>query len=946
VTPELARRALSAFLQVPPHAAFLPASERERRAAALLEAFTGSEAIPDDARRAHRLALGANRPDLPEAAQAVTFATAPVLTHPLSHHDPLTLELPDRAADGTSLDRHVLDAARRLAEPFGGDPVPTYLAAWRWLPDALRAAETEKVPLGALWDVLPADPSTPDHTLADQMSATAALAVAGAQPAFLVFAVGPVQGFIAQARSTRDLWVGSYLVAWLSWHAIRAMADAFGPSALLYPSLRGQPLVDAWLGQRGAPAPANARPAPEPVRRVAAFPNKLLALVPAVEAGAVANTAVEAVRAAWRGLGRGVREYLTTRTGIGPDADVWERQLDQQLETTWVSLPWAAGGEEESWVGHVRALLGPGALSDVERTLAAYAGAGPFAPNPGSYYAPAHGLAQRAFDARKLTRTFEPAAEPGFKCTLCGLRAPMLGSNASYRDQRSVWRQQAAALGRPELLDPSGNERLCAVCLTKRVVPEIGLIKEALGAGAPAFPSTSTLATLPFRRALLAGLGASTPLAEAATALVDSLDELRKHSNSLNATVRIDRSTLGSFERYLQTVPAALKPLAIRLLSFDGEWLLPETYERRRTQARADQAPPALLEALDVAQRSLAYLLAVAHGAGLRRPSSYYAILLLDGDHMGRWVSGEQHQATLADVLHPHACAVVQADPAWAAALGERRLFTPATHTALAAILRDFALWVVPETVEVGHEGRVVYAGGDDVLAVLPADRALGALADLRRRYQSAFLGRDGGGAIVEALLRVPRPDLAVFRGMGPDATASAGLLFAHHLLPLGLALEEARRLEKRAKGEGGRDAVAIGVARRSGLDPELVLVSKHDRGAVTIQALLADVRQVLGGAADDAAGGAAQLPYRLRELAVTLAGLGNADACRSAVAALAKRHVRDEDGRRRLLAVYDALARAPQPARSPDADGLSAAPPVEQLVSVLRLARFLEAEA
>jgi hypothetical protein len=27
--------------------------------------------------------------------------------------------------------------------------------------------------------------------------------------------IGPVQDFIAQARSTRDLWSGSYLLSWL-----------------------------------------------------------------------------------------------------------------------------------------------------------------------------------------------------------------------------------------------------------------------------------------------------------------------------------------------------------------------------------------------------------------------------------------------------------------------------------------------------------------------------------------------------------------------------------------------------------------------------------------------------------------------------------------------------------------------------------------------------------
>ncbi len=35
--------------------------------------------------------------------------------------------------------------------------------------------------------------------------------------------IGPVQDFIAQARSTRDLWSGSYLLSWLMAAAINAL---------------------------------------------------------------------------------------------------------------------------------------------------------------------------------------------------------------------------------------------------------------------------------------------------------------------------------------------------------------------------------------------------------------------------------------------------------------------------------------------------------------------------------------------------------------------------------------------------------------------------------------------------------------------------------------------------------------------------------------------------
>ena len=39
--------------------------------------------------------------------------------------------------------------------------------------------------------------------------------------AFLAFSLGPVQSFIESAVSLRDLWSGSYILSWLTWHAMK-----------------------------------------------------------------------------------------------------------------------------------------------------------------------------------------------------------------------------------------------------------------------------------------------------------------------------------------------------------------------------------------------------------------------------------------------------------------------------------------------------------------------------------------------------------------------------------------------------------------------------------------------------------------------------------------------------------------------------------------------------
>ena len=61
--------------------------------------------------------------------------------------------------------------------------------------------------------------------------------------------IGPVQDFIAQARTTRDLWSGSYLLSWLMATGLSKLAERLGGNsaakgAIIFPSVEAQPLFD------------------------------------------------------------------------------------------------------------------------------------------------------------------------------------------------------------------------------------------------------------------------------------------------------------------------------------------------------------------------------------------------------------------------------------------------------------------------------------------------------------------------------------------------------------------------------------------------------------------------------------------------------------------------------------------------------------------------------
>ena len=205
------------------------------------------------------------------------------------------------------------------------------------------------------------------------------------------------------------------------------------------------------------------------------------------------------------------------------------------------------------------------------------------------------------------------------------------------------------------------------------------------------------------------------------------------------------------------------------------------------------------------------------------RVETYYALLLLDGDRMGAWLSGDaEYSIPYGAGFHPQ----VRAGFADRARHNTRlkdyaeapRALSPNRHLAISGALNDFSLSLVRHVVEVEYLGRVIYAGGDDVLAMLPVADLLPAMERLRLAYS----GHDPGQAQGDRSGLILRDGFALLGGrllrmMGNKATASAGAVIAHHQAPLGAVLRELRSAEARAKGPGGRDAFSLTLMKRSG---------------------------------------------------------------------------------------------------------------------------------
>ena len=168
-------------------------------------------------------AAAADRLAFPRATPfQVSFHKAPVLVHPLSG-DQLNIreffDIHPEHMEAVSFDHFSSFIVKQ------GDQVDwrkTFLSFWRFGP------ESPAKELGHLWNLLPADTRVPDHTIWTHLDLTSAFAGAFVEdtdhtPALLIVSMGPVQGFINQARSTSDLWASSHLLSHLCWIAIKVL---------------------------------------------------------------------------------------------------------------------------------------------------------------------------------------------------------------------------------------------------------------------------------------------------------------------------------------------------------------------------------------------------------------------------------------------------------------------------------------------------------------------------------------------------------------------------------------------------------------------------------------------------------------------------------------------------------------------------------------------------
>ncbi|MCS7304969.1 MAG: type III-B CRISPR-associated protein Cas10/Cmr2 [Thermoguttaceae bacterium] len=412
----------------------------------------------------------------------------------------------------------------------------------------------------------------------------------GAGKAFVLFSAGPAQRFIASARTVRDLWTGSFLLAWLTRHAMEPILQhpACGPEAFVLPDMSRDPLP---LNGTGTPRAGRSAVSV----RVACLPNRFLAEVPETEADTLAQQCRKSFQDAWQEIAEAVRQRLSEEIRSTPlEADwqesvarLWQEQIDSffdDQDVRAVVVRWSDFPKEL-----MQELLGSTGPTD--------------GPQEDRLWTDRMQLAFRLLAAQKAVRkvtSYQPEPNPlgmyAPKCTLLGTYEQL--GPAELSKSAPFW-QKFAERVRVRGIRLRRGERLCAPSLVKRF----------------AWPAY----------------------------LQDKLREIGQELDENSLELRFEDTATVAAAEWLAEEPA-LDPWEIRRKDNDwnGQWI----HWNRPDQDKEEPCSEKIWKAIWPVIRQKRELYGGA--------PSYYAILMIDGDRMGQFLNaraGRKHPQNVSQIL-------------------------------------------------------------------------------------------------------------------------------------------------------------------------------------------------------------------------------------------------------------------------------------------------------
>lgn len=631
----------------------------------------------------------------------------------------------------------------------------------------------------------------------------------------------------------------------------------------------------------------------------AGFPNVITALIPQTEVKQLGDELVEELRKEWKAIADNVRSHIKNtvinevanlweiiakdfpspsseennpnkedlnkwqQPGCWQWNQLWDAQICNTWEPYWTAVPLGHPEQplqiasvqskiDETWKNSQHQVAQPRDTQPIP-TLAEEETYKIF--NVGTWWGSLQARLGQAIQAIKNTRTWTIPPAPGERSSLSGQFSavhPYLLYNETFREggglsagsMRLFWRVMAEVY--PGLFN--GSEKLNAIELTKRMAWQYGGVAESLGidilqikkredssqevtSGTEKeevdyeklirFPNLSAIASARF--------ACDNP--ERVERYWERLKDKLIENNFLDSDSQQKKENRRRFfakthrpfqvpETDRKINPDSIKGKDFNGVMFSSKWLADD-------MGLLGEPVQILRTLVDQAHKEC--------GFGDGSPADWWAIVLADGDSMGKYVSGKKLKEYQKYIIEDNVDNTIRKNPEFKRLLKKtKKRMGPATHVGLNRALLDFSNRLVPYLTEKRFCGKVVYSGGDDVMALLPLEDLPQYLLSLRAAwcggndpYDPPYFKSCGGYWEPQKDNLQGLPNRPLFT-MGAGATMSMGIVIAYKSVPLPTVLENLWIAEKeRAKKIPGKDGLCFRVIYGGGNVLEVLMKGK-----------------------------------------------------------------------------------------------------------------------
>jgi CRISPR-associated protein Cmr2 len=748
------------------------------------------------------------------------------------------------------------------------DPQKLFWWLWRCLPTAacnlmgddrnllLMPAET-RIPDGSIWNHTSLTAAMAgaltgfDLTLDDLQKWTRNQEPSHAYLA--TFSFTPIQELIKASRKMRDFWAGSWLLHYLSAKVSWELALKYGPDSLVYPSLFQQPLIDDLLLDKWSDfAPWIDRPS-ERQLLTAGFPNVIVMLVPEGKVDAAMQYAKQVLEAEWLKIGDLVFGELQERKHpwmpeLVKEHITWNGWLQTQWQTYWSAMPvgdrtqpltsseihrnteaapWRDRQNQTFQVSKNQQLFREKEAAFINQAASLRReryGKHPFNANVGSWWPHIFDRTRANVTAVKNARTWKLPTAFDTRSTISGLGSIVhhypVRHKVTDTEAKALWQNHAGCF--------DGREQLNATEVVKRVLHKV--IPKLI----PSLTDADKIdAIYPDLTAGVAGYLRTQPTHQQNFRLACNAVEQELRINNVEAKNLPKNCGIPWMESQLTFAAKKYHP---RHLS--PGWLVEEIEigddQRKDLKTNLDRV--------------------VTKYYPGNNPADWYVLAAGDGDDLSKWLKGnnlKQYRDYIPDKLFDKVQAATsdrastplspRADSELSRAkthnpnqprglsgaeartpqsiesdsllftafnefLDEQKRMGPSTHAALSRALLDFSNQLVPYLTEQRYAGRLVYSGGDDVLAYTNLWEWDRWLWDVRECFRGKpdpvnQFGNEGDYWQWQDPNNLPKhlAKRPLFT-MGKAATISFGIVIANQDVPLAIALENMWDAEQKAK--------------------------------------------------------------------------------------------------------------------------------------------------